>query len=288
MFFKNKKFVLCITTLLFCCMIPMNVRCETYDTLENTIQKVEDAKSMHTSVSMTMEVDAFGFDVETEAEIDMISFKSPYKVQSEISLDMGLLGEKEWTVYGAKKDGTYQIYEKNNKKWNAREAQAKELLKYDGRNLMKIFLSQIEDLEKEGIQKKDGRQVVKYSGVITGEGQKKILLDAGCVELVDKLFKNSVLKPFGTLVEQQDKIEEMMKMSVDLPITLWVDKESGYPIQCKMDITEMIGDSYKDLTESMSSDKLRKLAEKVKINRTQIIIECDDFNAADNFVLPIN
>jgi len=256
------------------------------DSLKSAIKKIEETKSLHTKVSMKMEVEVFDLDVGTDAVIDMVSHQSPYKVRSQGTLNMGLLGEKEWSVYAVKNNEKYMLYEKKGKKWNAQEVKAKELIKYDGRNMMKIYLSQIEEIEKERTEKWEDREVIRYSGIINKDGLKKILLDAGSIELVDKLFQNSLLKPFGTLLEQKDKVSEMIETSIDMPVTIWIDQKSGYPLQCTMNITDVIDDTYKELTKSMSSDKARKLAEKVKIEKAEIIIECDDFNEAEIIVIP--
>ena len=274
---------------------PLNVQCaqskrnqtqEAENIIKNTIQKLEKAESMHVKATMNMEVDALGMNLDTQAEIDMISFQSPYKIKSESSLDRGFLGEKEWTVYAAQQKGEYQLYEKNGKKWSVNEAQAKELLKYDGRNLLKIYLYQIEELQELGEQTLDGIKTVKYRGAFSGDGQKKVLLDAGSIELVSKLFQNSLIKPFGSLVEQKEKVSAMMESAEDLEVVLWIDKYTGYPVQCKMELTEMLSAAYKELAESMSSETARKIARKIEIKKTEIIIECDDFNDAEEIELP--
>lgn len=274
---------------------PLNVQCaqskkiqtrEAENIIKNTIQRLEKAESMHVKATMNMEVDALGMNLDTQAVIDMISFQSPYKIKSESSLDMGFLGEKEWTVYAAQQKGEYQLYEKNGKKWSVNEAQAKELLKYDGRNLLKIYLSQIEELQELGEETLDGIKTVKYTGAFSGDGQKKLLLDAGSIELVSKLFQNSLIKPFGSLVEQKKKVSAMMESAEDLEVVLWIDKYTGYPVQCKMELTEMLSAAYKELAESMSSETARKIARKIEIKKTEIIIECDDFNDAEEIELP--
>jgi len=286
----------CIAILIIGCLQPMKVQCAqskkktvltAEDTISDAIRKLEDAQSVHSNVTMKMEVEAFGLNLDTQADLDLIAFRNPYKIKSESHLDMGLLGEKEWTVYATQKGKDYQLYEKNGRKWNVQEAKAKDLLKYDGRNMMKIYLSQIKELQEKGEERLDDSTVIKYTGFIQSDGLKKILLDSGSIDLVGKLFQNSLLKAFGSLSEQKEKVASMIEGTKDLGVTLWIEKDSGYPVRCKMDITESINGAYKELTEGLPSEKAKKVAEKIVIKKTEIVIDCDDFNEAEDFELPV-
>lgn len=254
---------------------------------ENGMDKLKTAQSLHASLEMELEIKIFGFPMEAKASMDMVSFQSPYKLKTDVNLDLGLLGETQALNYACQKDDFYLLYTKNKKGWNVEETTASELYKYDGQRMMQTFLEQIEELTEQGTEKLQGRSTYKYTGIIRWEGLQKILLDTGLVDHLATVMQGSVLKSVGNVLGQQEQIKALMKKAEDLEVTLWIDEQTGYPLQCSMDVTEMLSDAFGKLVESSSDNTGTKKWSGFKLTGAEIVIQCGEYNQAQEFTMPI-
>ena len=257
--------------------------------LELALEKLESAESMRTSLVMDMDIEVFRLRTGIEASMDMVSFRSPMKIKSEINLDMGLLGNTELEAYATEQDGNYQLFVKGGGGWNAGEAAISEVLKYDGRELVRVYLEQVEELEITGTEMLNGKKVYKFTGVMKNDGLEKVLLDTGSLQILSTLFQESILKSLGTFLAQEEEIAKLLKLAEDMELTLWIDAQTGYPLQCTMDITEMMSDAYDLMTPKVTkgSGKSEKdIWSQIEVTKTEIVIRCSQFNTAEDFTIP--
>lgn len=255
------------------------------EVLENALKKLEQAESMQADLTMDMEVEVFRFKLNAGASMEMVTFRSPLKMKSELELDMGLLGENEISVYAGEQGKGYQLFIEDGNGWKQQEVASSRLLRYNGQQLMKTYLEQIVELKAAGREKLASGEAYKYVGVVRGDGLSTILLDTGLLEVTGELFQGTMLKGFGTLLEQREKIAAMMETAEDLEVVLWVDADTGYPVQCTMDITKMLSDAYRRLINS-STGKSKSFLSKIEITETKIVIRCSNYNSAEDFSIP--
>ncbi|MBQ8233307.1 MAG: hypothetical protein IJZ34_15480 [Lachnospiraceae bacterium] len=256
--------------------------------VEEAMDKLARAESAHSVLTMDMEVEAFRLKLNANAVMDMVSFQSPVKVRSDVSLDLGILGDTQLEFYATRQGNGYQLYIKNEDGWKQQEAAASEIYKYNGQQMMQTFLEQIDDIQEVGTETLDSGTAYKYTGVIHSDGLQAILLDTGSLEVVAELFQNSMLKSFGSLLEQEDKISALMKKAEDMEVVIWIDARTGYPVKGTMDITEMLSDGYKQLYQTVvgGKSKSKGILSQIKIEKTEIVIECGEFNCAEEIVIP--
>lgn len=257
--------------------------------LEFALEKLTSAESMRSSLVMDMDIEVFRLKTGIEASMDMVSFRSPMKIKSEVNLDMGLLGKTQLEAYATEQDGNYQLYVKGAGKWKAGEATLSEVLKFDGMELVKVYLEQIEDLELTGTKMLNGKKAYQFSGVVKSDGLKKVLIDTGSLQILSTLFQNSILKSLGGFLAQEEEVAKMIQLAEGMELTLWIDAQTGYPLQCTMDITEMMQDAYDLLTPNVTkgSGKSEKdIWSQIKVTKTEIVIKCSQFNAAEDFKIP--
>ena len=177
----------------------------------------------------------------------------------------------------------YYLYTKEEKKWVKEEITFAEWNCFNGQYLASVFLEQIEEPKLQGTQKVNGKSAYKYNGVIKKEGLQKIILDAKCLELLAKGFQGGLLKTVGSLLTQEDKISSLTEKSEDLKVSVWIDKETGYPILCAMDVGEMLNDSFGRLTGRIGSEEDKSTSNKVSlwsgvmITEAKIMIQCGEF-----------
>ena len=81
----------------------------------------------------------------------------------------------------------------------------------------------------------------------------------------------------------------MIQLAEGMELTLWIDAQTGYPLQCTMDITEMMRDAYDLLTPKVTkgSGKSEKdIWSQIEVTKTEMVIKCTQFNAAEDFTIP--
>ena len=257
--------------------------------LELALEKLTSAESMRSSLVMDMDIEVFRLRTGIEASMDMVSFRSPMKIKSEINLNMGLLGKTKMDAYATEQDGTYQLFVKGAGGWNAGEAALSEVLKFDGMELVKVYLEQIEELELIGTKVLNGKKAYQFSGVVKSDGLKKVLIDTGSIRILSTLFQNSILKSLGGFLAREEEVAKMIQLAEGMELTLWIDAQTGYPLQCTMDITEMMRDAYDLLTPKVTkgSGKSEKdIWSQIEVTKTEMVIKCTQFNAAEDFTIP--
>ena len=257
--------------------------------LELALKKLTSAESMRSSLVMDMDIKVFRLRTGIEASMDMVSFRSPMKIKSEINLDMGLLGDTELEAYATEQDHKYQLYVKGAGGWKAGETDLSEVLKYDGMELVKVYLEQIEELELTGTKMLDGKKAYQISGVVKSDGLKKVLIDTGSLQILSTLFQNSILKSLGGFLSREEEVAKMIQLAEGMELTLWIDAQTGYPLQCTMDITKMMQDAYDLLTPKVTKGSGKSEMDvwsQIEVTKTQIVIKCSQFNTAEDFTIP--
>lgn len=254
--------------------------------VKRALEKLKKADSMRANVSVDLEMDIFGLELETLAFMDMISFRNPLKAKAITGLDLGFWGDTEVQTYVYEDSTGYKRLLQNKKGWITREVTAAEVTQYHGQKLMQTYLGQVTDIKAAGTQMLESGKAYKYTGVIDRDGLRTVLLDSGTLDTFVTLLKNNkLLKPLGSLLQsKKETIARMMDKAEAIPITLWIDVESGYPVRCTMDIAYAMNDSFEKLTAGDSSKT--KLWSKLGVTKAELVIVCGEYNGARKFVLP--
>lgn len=263
---------------------------ETVQTPEKSVQdalnKLKQAESIQADLSLDMGINAFGLKLEALATMDMTAFRSPTKAKTDLELDLGFWGTTKLNSYLYEEDDKYHLVLQNKKNLVKQELPVTELSQYNGQKLLQIYLGQVEDIEEAGTEKLATGEAYKYTGVIRSGGLKTVLLDAGTLDIfVTLLENNKILKPLGSLLRQkQTTISEMMKKAEEIPVTIWIDKKTGYLVQCNMDIAYAMNDSLKQLTSDNS--KKKTIWSNFAVTKAEMVIRCNIYNAAKDFRIP--
>ncbi len=253
------------------------------------VKRLENVESMRSSLAIDMDVTVFRLKTGIEASMDMVSFRSPMKIKSEYHLDMGLLGSTSMETYARESEGKYQLFLKRADGWVAREVAASQVDQYDGRHLAKVYLEQIQDLKLSGTQMLDGREIYQLTGAVKNEGLKKVLIETGSLQVLSALFQDSILRSMGNFLEQEEEVEKLLELAEDMKLTLWIDAKTGYPLQCTMDITEMMKDAFALMAPKVikgSSKAEKDILSQIEVTKTQIVIRCSQYNTVKDFTIP--
>lgn len=250
--------------------------------------KLAGVQSLDAEITVDMGIKVLGQQFDAQAVMDMSTFQSPMKMKADLCLDLGILGSSKMQAYAQEKDGKYGLYVYDGTKWSRQEARAADLKKYNGQKVMNIYLDKIGEINLEAAQTLEGKTADKYSGVIHGDTLKEVFQNSGITDSMGALMSNDVLKPLSLLLQNHgDLIQEVLEGAQDIPVSLWIDRETGYPVQCSMDITDIVGDIFTQVNKK-SSGKIStaNLLSEVSISKTNITVKCGSFDEAEDFTVP--
>ena len=117
----------------------------------------------------------------------------------------------------------------------------------------------------------DGANAFKYTGAITGDAMNETLLSSGALD------------SFSQLGIAESDLEGMMKDLGDIPVTLWIDEATMYPVKVETDMTDVMNKLMSNLIESMG-DQAAGMS--MSVPKLKITMTCSDFNSAADFEIP--
>ena len=267
--------------------------------LTQAAQKLEEADSMETTLEIAVQAQIFKLESQAQIHAEFVTFRDPLRLKTQIKTDLGWLGSSSAQLIAAdteegcqlftakeKKKGLFDFAgkmagnEKKETEWTKRSLSAGKLAAYSGRDLMKTYLDQLTDVVYEGEKKLNGCSVYQYTAVVSHKGLKKILLDTGSLEVLLEMGTANLWKPLRNIfMKNKDQIPEMMDRAENMKVTVWVDKETGYPAGGSMDITHMLDGALRELTGQEN-------AAGTGVQAAEICIICDRFNQAQKFAVP--
>ena len=116
----------------------------------------------------------------------------------------------------------------------------------------------------------------------------ELFANSGISDSMNALMANDVLKPLGALLNNHEElIAEIFENAQDIPVSLWIDTSSGYPVKCSMDITDIVSRVFTEINKN-STDKVStaNILSEVSISKTNITVECKNFNESEDFTIP--
>lgn len=249
---------------------------EEVDAYEAAMEKMADVDSMDAQMVMTMNmsVGAGGEEqsVESVTTMEMTYFADPVHMKADMTIDMGELGSLDQSMYAElTEDGTYMMYVYDSANWQTQTAELGDLEKFDARSNMLSNMDEGNHFEKVGMELVDGVNAYRYEGAVTGEAMRETLLASGTLDSVSALGIG------------EEELEEMVSGLGDIPIVLWIDEESLYPVRYEMDMTEVM--------DRLMSNMLESLGEQVEglsmsYQKVEVVMTCFNYNEAADFEIP--
>ena len=245
-------------------------------------------ESLDASITVDLGIKVLGQKFDAKALMDMTTFQSPMKMKADLSLDLGILGTNKMQIYAREQDEKYGLYLYSGGKWTKQEVQSMDLKKYNGQKIMNIYLDKIGDLKEDGTEELDSGSADKYSGVIHGDTLTEVFQNSGISDSMNALMANDVLKPLGALMQNHEEmIREIFENAEDIPVSIWIDSETDYPVQCSMDITDIVSRIFDEINKN-TTDKVStaNILSEIDISGTNITVECSNFNSSEDFTIP--
>lgn len=246
------------------------------DALAAAQEKMQDISSMDAKMvlEMDMEAGAEGQSqtMESVTKVDMTCFYDPIKIKMDIEVDAGENGTTATTSYVEQgKDGSLTMYADSGSEWIAQTVSMDDIAQYDAADNMKMYLDEDYNFEKAGTEQVEGADAYKYTGSITGEDMKEAILGSGALDSLSSLgFDASAM-------------DGMMDDVDGMPITLWIDAESLYPVKYEMDMTSVMDSLMASLLKAMG-DQAEGVT--MSIPKMKLEMTCSNYNEAEDFKIP--
>ena len=235
----------------------------------SAMEKMAALKSMDATMVMEMEMSSEEESFVMTTTMDMTTFTDPIKLHVEMKMDMGALGSMDMSLYAQGEGDDYTMYVYDGTNWAAQSVSLADLEQYSAQGSMDIYLDGAVDFVSAGTEELAGGAADKYTGVIRGEALEKLLVEGNTLDSLT-----------STLDEDADSLKDMYKDLGDLPISVWIDPESGYVVRFGMDMSGITGKIMEKVMEEMGEDI------GISVPKMTITMDYANFDAAADFTVP--
>lgn len=245
--------------------------CSGPDPLAAAQETIRSATSMDAKLEMAMDMDVAGEVLETVTTMEMSVF--PSRMKLDMSMEMGLLGSLSATLYAEEAaEGGYTLYTYDGQQWHHETASASQLEEYDFSGDMAYYISCTPDLVQEGVEDLEGTAAYKYTGAISGDPMRDVMLQSGALD---------------SLTASMNMDEETMASMLDgldgIAVTLWISEEELCPLRLEMDMTAAVHSLMGRILEEMGAAPGDGT---VAVSRASLTLSCANLNNATGFTIP--
>lgn len=266
---KKKTCLGLLAALLALCLAA----CSGSDPLAAAQKNIQKVSSMDAKMVMTMDMEVMGETLETVTTMETSVFTSPSRLKMDMSMDMGALGSLSAVLYAEETgEGTYAMYTYDGQQWHSETAAASQLEEYDFSGDMDYYITSASSLTQEGVEELGGISAYKYTGVISGDAMREVMLKSGAL---DSLTANMSM--------DQETLSEMLDGLDDISVALWIGEEELYPLQLHMDMTSVINGLMSRLLEDMGG---QSGGEAFRVSQMSVTLTYSNFNNATDFTIP--
>lgn len=246
------------------------------DPYEAALENMKAVTSMDAQMVMEMDMtvgaDGEEQSMETVTTMDMVCFNDPVRMKLDMTMDMGEIGSVTQNVYAeAAEDGTYTMYLYDGESWTVQNVENAAVEQYDARGNMLANMDSSYHYVAAGTEQADGANAYKYTGKITGD------------DLNETMISSGALDSFSSLGIDESQLESMMTDLGEIPVTMWIDEATLYPVKYEMDMTAAMDKLMANMLEAMG-DQASGLT--ISIPKLKVTMTCSDFNAATAFEIP--
>ena len=235
--------------------------------IQAALEKINAIQSMDATMFMEMDMSAMGQSIETDTTMNMSCFNDPMKLKADMTVSMGELGAVSMSVYAQQDGEQCSTYLYDGTSWTVQTMEIDDLQQYDAQQSMDLYLESGVDYAYEGTEEINGMTTDKYSGVIRGDAMEEVMKASGATSNLESSL--------GSSVDLSDLYSDME----DMPITVWIDQETGYPVRYYMDMTDVMQAMMTKMFSSMGAGS-------ITIGKMQITMDCFNFDNVADFESP--
>ena len=234
----------------------------------------EEISSMHYTIDMDMGFSAEGESIEvaTTAEADCII--EPMQMDMDMKMDMMGLFDMNLKMYMVQEGNSFTVYTgmddgEGNMTWSKDTMEDLDYLsQYNGQTNMELYLKNGTNFTENGTEEIAGVTATRYDGVITQESLDAVMEASGVLEQFET---------FGV-----EGMDEMLSQMGDLPVSIWIDKESGLPVRYEMDMTAMM----QNMMDKLIAQDAEAAETAMTVDKCYLSMLCSDYNSVDAIQVP--
>lgn len=239
---------------------------ESADQIKAAMEKINAVESMDATMYMEMDMSVMGQSIETDTKMDMSCFNDPVKLKADMTMSMGSLGSVSMSIYADATDGDYTIYMFDGSSWTTQAADASQLEQYDAQQSMDLYLSSGAEYAHAGTEDINGSTADKYTGIIRGDALAEVMKASGATSSMETTMGMD--------------LEELYSDLGDMPITVWIDQATGYPVRYYMDMTGVMQSMMKKALAGVEG------GDSLTMDKVEITMDCSNFNNVADFEIP--
>lgn len=261
----------------------------TQDPVQAAQEKLQDVKSMESSVVMDMAfqvpsgTDAAAITLAERMSMEIVTFSDPLKLKAEVAVSLDFTGAgldnqepmMSMTMYAAQEGEAYNMYITDGASWQSQSVALEDLGQYDAQENLEFYLDSSESFAQAGSGEVNGAPADRYDGVIKGKDMEQVLRASGALDALDSLNLSGEM--------DAEQLKEIYSGLPDLPCSLWVDQKSGYPVRYEMDMTALMNQV---LTRLLGAMDEAAGADGLSVEQMRLTMTCSGFNAAADFEIP--
>ena len=236
------------------------------DSIKAAMEKMNAVKSMDATMFMEMDMSVMGQSIETDTKMDMSCFNDPVKVKADMTMSMGALGSVSMSVYADTTNGDYTIYMFDGTNWTTQSADASQLKQYDAQQSMDLYLSSGAEYIHAGTEEVNGATADKYTGIIKGDALAEVMKASGATSSLETTMGMN--------------LEDLYSGLGDMPITVWIDQATGYPVRYYMDMTNVMQTMMKKALSGVEG------GDTLTMSKVEVTMDCSNFNNVADFEIP--
>lgn len=241
------------------------------DVMQAAQEKLDSVSSMTCDMKMDIGMSLDGQNLQTNISAVSDTINDPMIMKMDMAIKIGEM-DMDMQIYAAEENGVYTIYTgmddgTGKVNWSKQAAADMDTLKqYQAKNNMDMYLDAIANFEEAGVEKIHGSEATRYDGVITNDSLNEVMASSGMLDL------------FSQMGYDKAEMEAMYSNLGDLPIKIWIDNESGMPVQYHMNMTKIM----QNLMDNMASENAGSAA----IDSATLSMTLSNFDGIDSIEIP--
>ncbi len=243
------------------------------DIIESAIESAASIESYDMDLNINSNMTFLGLPITSTSTTTGTGFTNPMKMMTNSVSIIRNVSKTEATSYMEKLGNMLYVYSKvNNGNWTKQELDGN-AGQFNVLDMISLCLNSIENLEKSD-DDVDGISVYKVDGTISGESMEKIVNKSGLLNNLSALGGSSEIDLSGIY----DGLD-------DMSLTLWIDKDTYYPIQYDLDLTQ-ISSRILDKMKESGTVQNGAVLNNVTIKTYNLSTTLSNFNSAEDFDIP--
>lgn len=233
-------------------------------------EKVNALESMEATMFMEMDMSVMGQNMESDTTATMACFNDPIKLKMDMTTSMGELGSMSMSMYAQAEGSQCTTYLYDGTNWIVDTVDVGDVEQYDAQQSMDLYLKSGTEYASLGTETINGVTADKYSGIIRGDALEEVIKNSGA--------SSSLETSLGDGLTLGDLYSDLG----DMPVTVWIDQETGYPVRYYMDMSDVMQSMMTKMLSGMGIEGEGLMT----IDKLEITMDCYNFNAATDFTIP--